>query len=120
MPNRHTMTPVEFDAACRELLSQCEYLSETSGTRSEERNAAVGGNPESKHLYGIARDFVANDSAQYYSAAGATARDLGLWFVVHDKGSGDHLHVQGAAPGPIEDWWLEKYWRVDQLGGERG
>ena len=108
MADRHTMTPVEFDAACRELRYHCPYLSETSGTRSKERNAAVGGNPESKHLYGLAKDFVDEDGE--YGSAANVAAELGLWFVVHDKGSGNHLHVQGAAPGPIEAWWLEKYW----------
>jgi len=108
MADRHTLTPAEFDAACRELQRRCPYLSETSGTRSKERNAAVGGNPESKHLYGLARDFV--DEHGRYVTAERTAIDLGLWFKTHDKGSGNHLHVQGAAPGPIEEWWLEKYW----------
>lgn len=114
MGDRHTMTPVEFDAACRELQRRCSYLSETSGTRSEGRNAAVGGHPESKHRYGIGKDFVSEDGD--YSEAADEALLLGLWFIVHDKGTGSHLHVQGAAPGPIEEWWLEKFWRGDAYG----
>lgn len=108
MSKRHTMTPIEFDAACRELQNNCPTLSETSGTRSEVRNVAVGGHPESKHRYGIGKDFTADDGV--YDRASAVAADLGLWFTVHDKGSGNHLHVQGAAPGPLPDWWLEKYY----------
>lgn len=109
MSERQTMTPVEFDAACRELQRRCPYLSETSGTRSTERNAAVGGHPESKHLYGIGKDFTTEDGD--YGEAEHEAHSLGLWFVTHDKGSGNHLHVQGAAPGAIEAWWLAKFWR---------
>ena len=108
MPDRHTMTPVEFDAACRELVRKCPTLSETSGHRSPDRNAAVGGSPESKHLCGLARDFV--DSDGVYGDLAGVAKDLGFWIAVHDKGSGDHLHVQGAAPGELPEWWLEKYW----------
>lgn len=108
MPDRHTMTPVEFDAACRRLQLRCPYLSETSGTRSKERNAAVGGNRKSKHLYGLAKDFTADEGD--YTQAELEAYDLGLWFRTHDKGSGDHLHVQGAAPGELPAWWVEKYW----------
>ena len=107
MADRHTLTPAEFDAACRELQRRCPYLSETSGTRSKARNAAVGGHPESKHRYGIGKDFAADDGD--YSEAQDEARGLGLWFVVHDKGSGNHLHVQGSAPGPLPEWWLLKY-----------
>ncbi len=102
------MTPAEFDAACRELERQCPFLSATSGTRSKKHNAAVGGDEESKHLYGIGKDY-RSDNGKYTRAA-KVAFKLGLWFVVHDKGSGSHLHVQGAAPGPLPEWWLEKYW----------
>ena len=108
MPDRHTMTPAEFDAACRELVRKCPTLSETSGHRSPDRNAAVGGSPESKHLCGLARDFV--DSDDVYGGPAGVAKEIGFWIAVHDKGSGNHLHVQGAATGPLPDWWLEKYW----------
>ena len=108
MPDRHTMTPAEFDAACRELLRRHPTLSEVSGQRSKERNKSVGGSSVSKHLYGLAKDFVADPPD--YRGKTSTCIALGLWFVVHDKSSGDHLHVQGAAPGPLPEWWVEKYW----------
>ena len=103
MTDRHTMTPVEFDAAKRELLASCPYLSETSGYRSKEHNAAVGGHPESKHLYGLAQDFV--DEHHHYEEPARVAVSLGLWVKVTDG----YLHVQGAAPGPQPWWWRQKY-----------
>ena len=108
MDDRQPMTPEEFDRACRELTTLQPNLSETSGKRSVVRNAEVGGNPASKHIYGMARDFVAGHEEELVQAA-IVAQVLGLWYVVHDAGSGDHLHVQGLAPGPIPDWWLGKY-----------
>ena len=106
--SRQPKTPAEFDAACRYIVAACPYLSETSGYRSEARNSFVGGNPASKHLLGMARDFVAPRTEQLQVAA-EVAHELGLWFIVHDKGSGDHLHVQGLPPGDPPDWWLAKY-----------
>lgn len=108
MKDRQPMTPAEFDAACRELWRRCPYLSEVSAYRSIPRNASVGGNPASKHLLGMARDFVGpNQSAHEVGAE--EAADLGLWWVIHDKGSGDHLHVQGLPPGDVPEWWTAKY-----------
>ena len=105
---RYPMTPEEFDRACRTLVRGCPWLSETSGYRSKGRNEAVGGNPESKHLCGMARDFAAPSMAGLEQGQ-AFALTLGLWALVHDKDSGFHLHVQGLPPGPIEQWWLDKY-----------
>ena len=101
------MTPSEFDAACRQLERKFPDLSATSGRRSVERNAAVGGNPASKHVIGMARDFVGE--MEVMREAALAAGELGLWFVVHDKGSGDHLHVQGLPPGEVPGWWVLKY-----------
>jgi len=107
--NRRPLTPAEFDAACRELVKRCPWLSETSGRRSEQRNESVGGNPLSKHRLGMAKDFVSDTGR--YGQAESTATELGLWWKTHDKGSGDHLHAQGLAPGPPPDWWVEAYGR---------
>lgn len=104
---RQPMTPVEFDAACRLLIHRCPWLSETSGRRSAARNAAVGGHAESKHLIGMARDFVSPNTNGLNQAA-IKAKDLALWTKVHDVGSGDHLHVQGLPTGPPPSWWLAK------------
>lgn len=108
MPDRHTMTPSEYAAAKRELERRCPFLSGTSGRRSKKHNAAVGGHADSKHLYGIADDYV-SDSGRYAEAA-EIAFSLGLWFKHGRKGGEDFLHVQGAARGPLPEWWLEKYW----------
>lgn len=105
---RHPMTPAEFDAACREVVRRCPFASETSGRRSVARNAAVGGNPASKHVLGMARDFVAGTQGELEEIAEAAAA-VGLWFKVHDVGSGDHVHTQGLPPGPVAEWWTAKY-----------
>lgn len=110
---RHPMTPAEFDAALRALVSECPWLSETSGRRTRERNAAVGGKPGSKHVLGMAQDFVADDVEALRQAAPVAVR-LGLWILLHDVGSGTHLHVQGLPPGDVPEWWRVKYGR---LGG---
>ena len=106
--NRQPMTPAEFDAACRVLERECPWLSATSGRRSAERNRAVGGSPRSKHLIGMARDYSAPSQAGLDNG-GRVAGELGLWFKVHDVGSGNHLHVQGLAPGEVSEWWVAKY-----------
>jgi len=106
--SRQPFSPAEFDAVCRELRRQCPYLSETSGARSAARNSSVGGNPRSKHVIGMARDFVAPSVAQLKESS-IIARKLGMWVVVHDVGSGDHLHTQGLPPGEIPYWWRSKY-----------
>ena len=108
MDDRQPMTPAEFDAACRELIRQCSWLSETSGRRSEARNSSVGGNPNSKHLLGMAQDFIA-PSENGLTQASLVGRKLGLWVKVHDVTSGMHLHTQGLQKGPPEDTWMEKY-----------
>lgn len=110
MASRQPMTPAEFDAACRELERECSWLSATSGKRSPERNAAVGGHPESKHVLGMARDYAAPTVAGLKNAS-HYAHALGLWFKVHDVGSGEHLHVQGLPPGEVPEWWTAKYGR---------
>jgi len=105
------MTPSEYAAAKRELERQCPFLSGTSGKRSVKHNAAVGGHKDSKHLYGLADDYVSDNGK--YTKAFKVARSLGLWFKGGNKNMRQFIHVQGAAPGPIEDWWLQKYWRSD-------
>jgi len=104
------MTPAEFDAACRELWRACKFLSESSGRRSEARNSMVRGNPNSKHLIGMARDFAAPD-VEMLREAEIVALALGFWTQVHDVLSGDHLHVQGLPPGDVPEWWMNKYGR---------
>jgi hypothetical protein len=104
---RHPMTPAEFDAAVRAILRRVPLLSCTSGGRSVIRNTAVGGNPASKHVIDMARDFVGPKRAIEDGAA--HCRILGLWYRIHDVGSGNHLHVQGLPPGDVAEWWSNKY-----------
>lgn len=104
------MTPEEFDKASRQLLRRCPGLSLVSGYRGRIHNIRVGGNPASKHLVGMANDYAAGHEEELLLAQGV-ANELGLWHVVHDVGSGQHLHIQGLAPGPIPEWWRRKYWQ---------
>ncbi|MCR9093467.1 MAG: D-Ala-D-Ala carboxypeptidase family metallohydrolase [bacterium] len=105
---RQAKTPAEFDADCREIEAAFPALWQTSGYRSAERNAEVGGHPESDHVIGMARDYCARTLEELH-AAEDFAESLGLWALVHDKGSGMHLHVQGTQPGPLPAWWVAKY-----------
>lgn len=107
-PKRTAMTPEEFDRKCRLLWGECRFLSETSGRRSYKRNERVKGKKKSKHPYGMAKDFAAPSVKQLHKAMGV-ARQLGFWVQTHDVGSGQHLHVQGLAPGNPPKWWVEKY-----------
>jgi uncharacterized protein YcbK (DUF882 family) len=106
--NRQPLSPAEFDAVCRELERSCPWLWQTSGYRSAEHNAEVGGHVMSKHLLGMARDYGAKDQVGLEQAADV-ARGLNLWIKVHDVGSGDHIHTQGLPTGPVAPWWLLKY-----------
>ena len=98
MSDRQPMTPSEFDAKVRSLMRVCPWLSQTSGWRSEEHNAAVGGSPRSKHMIGMAADFVSSEYG--LSQANDHARALGFWTQVH--GEPPHLHIQGLPPGSVE------------------
>lgn len=107
---RQPMTPAEFDANVRVLMSECPYLSETSGRRSPTRNARAGGLANSKHVLGMAQDFAAPTRRQL-NAAQRKARSLGFWTEVHNVGTGIHLHVQGLPTGRVPAWWKAKYQR---------
>jgi hypothetical protein len=107
---RRPMSPTEFDSACRELVRRNPNCWESSGYRGPVHNIAVGGHPDSKHamLPCMARDFGSGTDHGLQTIA-SDARELGLWFVVHNVGSGDHVHVQGLPTGPIDATWLAIY-----------
>ncbi|XQA72066.1 D-Ala-D-Ala carboxypeptidase family metallohydrolase [Xanthomonas sacchari] len=69
----------------------------TSGTRTAQRNAEVGGQPNSQHLAGTAADYAVPDALK--PAFVARARQLGYQPI----DEGDHVHLQlpngGAAAG---------------------
>ena len=107
---RLPLSPCEFDSMCRRLERIFPDLSQTSGKRSVARNQKVGGNPLSKHLLGMARDYGTDsepDKAMqdHYSTI---AISLGLWPLYHDN----HLHIQGLPPGEIPQWWKDRYWDI--------
>ena len=65
----------------------------TSGTRTPEHNAEVGGKPNSQHLRGTAGDYVV--PADQKAAFIAEAQQNGL----HAIDEGDHIHVQAQRQG---------------------
>ena len=85
----------QFDSAIVSRVSNLANtynLRVTSGYRSAERNRAVNGSATSHHLTGRAADFVG--TADQMRAAAAAARAQGaIEVLIHDAGSGTHLHV---------------------------
>ena len=108
--SRQALTPEEFDRACRDFEKLWPSCNQTSGRRSVKRNAAVGGHVESKHILGMAKDYVFDGPIHQLDIDRMLeeAKGLGLWPVYHDTGSGSHLHVQGLPPGSVIFWWKEK------------
>ena len=132
--NRRPLSPDEFRARVQRLLELREGGRITSTWRSEGQNSAVGGSPESKHLWGpltpIAVDIVWNyvssldlKSRQhpdtetavthaletYHTEVLEDAKTLGLYGIVHDKGSGIHLHLQAVPPGELSTEYKTKF-----------
>jgi hypothetical protein len=71
----------------------------TSGLRTAERNAAVGGKPNSQHLRGTAGDYVVPQAQRSQFMADAQAQGL------QAIDEGDHVHVQaprGARVMPVQ------------------
>jgi hypothetical protein len=75
-------------AAFSQLATEFPAVTMTSGARSAERNAQVGGQPNSQHLNGTAADYAvpANQKPAFISRA----RQLGY----HAIDEGDHIHLQ--------------------------
>lgn len=80
------------------ILANVQYLDTnfdlrvSGGHRTEERNREVGGVPNSNHLTGRAADFVGSPAAMQAGAAWARANGA-REAIVHNAGSGTHLHV---------------------------
>ncbi|WP_313217557.1 D-Ala-D-Ala carboxypeptidase family metallohydrolase [Stenotrophomonas sp.] len=75
-------------AAFSQLATEFPAVTMTSGARSAERNAQVGGQPNSQHLNGTAADYAvpANQKPAFISRA----RQLGYQAI----DEGDHIHLQ--------------------------
>lgn len=74
------------------LMGQFGGLRFTSGYRDPQRNAAAGGVKNSKHLTGQASDFVGTEAEM--QAAAKAAKAAGAKVLIHDSGSGRHLHIE--------------------------
>ncbi len=74
-----------------ELAGQGYSLTVTGGARSEEHNAEVNGDPNSKHLTGNAVDLYADVPDGLLEEM---AEKHGLSYLWHDAGTGMHFHVQ--------------------------
>ena len=69
----------------------------TSWYRSPDHNAALGGNPQSQHLLGMAFDVVSDD----WNAAERGFRAQGFTVVDETRTSAPHLHVQAFQAGAL-------------------
>lgn len=76
----------------QQLLGAFPGLRFTSGLRDPAHNASVGGVKNSKHLTGQASDFAGSKEEMARAAEWAKAR--GAKVLVHDSGSGLHLHIE--------------------------
>lgn len=74
----------------------------TSWWRSAQHNAAVGGNPRSQHLLGLAADTTPNSGANRIALKQAFF-NAGLWAL----DEGDHIHVQRYTAGVIPQSWYQ-------------
>lgn len=75
-------------AAFSQLATEFPSVTMTSGVRSAERNAQVGGQPNSQHLTGTAADYTVPNNLK--PAFLSRARQLGY----HAIDEGDHIHLQ--------------------------
>lgn len=111
----------------RDLLASVSGLRFTSGYRSAARNRAVGGVANSYHVKALAADFVSL-TGKYpeplLAAVREVARRHGFSVLLHDAGSGLHIHCEfepqavSAADKPslFEGFgWLE--WAFVACGG---
>ena len=76
----------------QKLMGQFGGLRFTSGYRDPQRNKAAGGVKNSKHLTGQASDFVGTEAEM--QRASAAAKAMGARVLIHDSGSGRHLHIE--------------------------
>lgn len=75
------------------LMGAFPGLRFTSGYRDPARNAKAGGVKNSKHLTGEASDFVGSEQEMKDAAAWAKANGAKKT-LIHDSGSGRHLHIE--------------------------
>lgn len=93
--NLVTYAGYQFDSG---VVDKMQYIADTyglrvsGGYRTPERNAEVKGSPTSHHLTGRAGDFVGS-SAQMNSAASWARSNGAREVLIHNAGSGLHLHV---------------------------
>lgn len=93
--NLVTIDGRQFDAG---IASNVQYLADTyglrisGGYRTPERNAEVNGATNSYHLTGQAADFVGTQ-AQMQAAADWARSNGAREVLIHNAGSGTHLHV---------------------------
>lgn len=114
---RRCLTPHEFLDRVTRLRDLNPGMSETSGSRSKVRNRRVGGKEGSKHAIRmrIAQDLSLRTplgkvmTRPQEKLVTAQATTLGLWYMIHNVGSGRHLHLQGLPVGPVPAAWWNRF-----------
>jgi hypothetical protein len=76
----------------QDFHSRFGTLRVSSGYRDPQHNARVNGVKNSRHLLGRAADF--SGSMKDMQAAAAWARARGVQTLIHNAGSGTHLHLE--------------------------
>ncbi len=82
-----------------QALSLVPGLTVTSGMRSPEKNAAVGGRPDSFHLTDQARDFVPPKGTSMGKLAMILKKGFPGFDVINE---GTHVHVEPKTRGPVK------------------
>lgn len=103
--DREELPPGTFDHRCRLLERRFPDAHQTSGRRNPIRNAAEGSSPDSKHLYGMARDYALVYEPDRDDALRYARHVLGLWVKPYDWG----IHVQGLPTGDPSAEWVVLY-----------
>lgn len=92
-------------AVINEILAAHPQLRFTSGYRTPARNRAVGGVPTSYHVKALAGDVVTPDD-KYPTALVESVRAIvakhGYELLVHNVGSGNHIHIEPRPGGAVK------------------
>jgi len=104
---RKPMTRMQYAAAKIRLESMYPDMNHTSGRRSIYHNEYVGGSEYSKHLIGMADDYIFDVCHPLTPKFGEMLVVLGFWFKFYNDDD-FKFHIQGLPPGKVADWWVNQ------------